>query len=52
MMYGTITTKLLQKRMNQGAHTRLWVTTAFIKSPKPSTTENRKQDLLVKYLHL
>ena len=29
MMSGTITTIHLQKRMNQGVHTRLWVTTAF-----------------------
>ena len=52
MINGTITITFLQKRMNQGAHTRLRVITTSLNSSKPSTTGNRKQDLLVKYLHL
>ena len=52
MISGTTTTILLPKRMIQGAHTHLRTTTAFFNSPRPSTTGNRKQDLLVKYLHL
>ena len=52
MMSGTITTTFLEERMNQGAHTRIRVITASLKSPRPSTTGNQKQDLLVKYLHL
>ena len=45
MVSGTITTIHLRKRMNRGAHTRSWVTTAFLNSPKPSTTVDQKQDL-------
>ena len=48
MMSEIITLILLQKRMNQGDHTCLRVTTAFLNSPKPSTTGDRNQDLLVK----
>ena len=40
IMNGTITTIFLGKRMNQRAHTHLRVTTVFLNSPRPSTTEN------------
>ena len=52
IMSGTVTTTFLQKRMNQGAHTRLWVITISLNSPKSSTMGNQKPDLLVKYLYL
>ena len=62
MMSGTDTITLQQKRMNQGAHTRLRVITTSLKrlrvittslkSQKSSTTGSRRQDLLVKHLHL
>ena len=52
MMSGTVITIFLQRRMNQGAHTRLQVITTSLNSPKSSITGNQKQDLLVKYLHL
>ena len=41
----------LRKRMNQGAHTRLQVTTVFLNLPKPNTIGNQKQELRVKYVH-
>ena len=62
MMSGTDTITLQQKRMNQGAHTLVWVTTTSLKnlqmittslqSQKSSTIGPRRQDLLVKHLHL
>ena len=62
MMSGTDTITLQQKRMNQGAHTRLrvittslkclWVITTSLQSHKLSTIQSRRQELLVKYLHL
>ena len=52
MMCGMITSIHLRKRMNRGAHTHSRMTTVFLKSPKPNTTEDQKQDLRVKYLHL
>ena len=44
MMGGMITPIHLQTRMNWGAHTRSRVTTAFLNSPKPNTTEDQKED--------
>ena len=45
MMFGMITPIYLQKRMNQGAHTRSRVTTASLNSPKRNTTGVGKQGL-------
>ena len=45
MMCEMITPIHLQKRMNRGAHTRSWVTTTSLNSPKPNTTGDQKQDL-------
>ena len=46
MMSGTITTTLLQKRMNQGAQIYLQVTIAFLNSPKPNTMGKLKTRLV------
>ena len=62
MINGTDTITLQQKRMNQGNHTRLRVITislkrlrmitTSLKSQNSSTTGSRRQELLVKHLHL
>ena len=42
--YDVITLIHLRKRMDRGAHTRSQMTTAFLNSPRPNTTRNRKQE--------
>ena len=47
MTCGMITPIHLRKRMNLGAHTQSRVTTTFLNSPKPNTTENQTKKRIV-----